>query len=381
VGVALPDSGAGPLTVLLDGTGSSDPDDDPLAYRWETGDGLTIHGAIAEHTYLRGEFEARLVVDDGRGLTDSSPPIRIVSGNERPVATIAAPVSGASFDAGDVVEYAGEALDAEEGAIPCAQIGWQVIFHHEDHAHPFLGPEQGACAGTFSTMTTGETSADVHYEIRMTATDGGRPGGAAMSLAGEDSVRIFPNTAELTLDTEPVSGLVLALDTVPAPTPRTVRGVVGVVRQVGAPDSQAATDGHTYRWIAWSDGGAREHSIAFPGADTTLTARFGCDVILPVANLEVEARSVGEQHRVHLRWDPVLDACLAEGRDRYRIYAAPDPVPSSLPGDFPHDPPYELVGVTARSEFHYLASTEHRYYLVIGVGTDGIERARGHYGD
>ena len=379
VAVALPDSGPGPLRVILDGTGSSDPDGGALTHRWETGDGETTESAIVEHTYHRGQFEARLTVVDEQGSVDRSAPLRIVSGNERPLATIDAP-QGGTFDAGDVIEYVGEAIDPEEGAIPCSQIGWQVIFHHEQHAHPFLGPEQGRCSGSFVASNTGETSAEIRYEIRMTATDSGEPAGSDLRLSGAASVVIQPNTSTFTLASEPLAGLRLTLDTVPLTAPLSVKGVVGFVRQLGAPEFQLAADGHTYRWLAWSDGGDREHALSTPAADTTITARFGCDVITPVDNLKLHATPVGNARRVEFEWDASTDPCVADASQRYRVYAALEPAPAEPPGRFPSDPLYTLIGTTGRTRFHYLAPAEHRYYLVVAGGTDEIESAPGHYG-
>ena len=67
--------------------------------------------------------------------------------------------------------------------------------------------------------------------------------------------------------------------------------------------------------------------------------------------------------------------------DSYRIYAAQTPVPSVLPGDFPDDPSFTLVGTTDRTTFNYTSPGHHRYFLVVGQGSDGLETAPGHYGE
>jgi Tfp pilus assembly protein PilV len=48
---ANPPSGNGPLTVNFDATGSTDPDNDPLTYFWDFGDGETASGAKVSHTF------------------------------------------------------------------------------------------------------------------------------------------------------------------------------------------------------------------------------------------------------------------------------------------------------------------------------------------
>ena len=54
-----------PLEICFDGTGSSDPDGDPLAYDWDFGDGNTGTGATPCHTYAEaGIYDVCLTVND-----------------------------------------------------------------------------------------------------------------------------------------------------------------------------------------------------------------------------------------------------------------------------------------------------------------------------
>jgi len=70
VATANPSSGLPPLSVTLDGSGSSDPDGDPLAYSWDFGDGSPAgSGVSVQHTYgSAGPYTATLTVDDGNGV-------------------------------------------------------------------------------------------------------------------------------------------------------------------------------------------------------------------------------------------------------------------------------------------------------------------------
>jgi hypothetical protein len=71
--VADPISGKAPLTVTLDGSGSSDPDGDPLTYAWTFGDGGQASGPITSHTYMDpGNYSVTLTVSDGRGGSDAA---------------------------------------------------------------------------------------------------------------------------------------------------------------------------------------------------------------------------------------------------------------------------------------------------------------------
>jgi PKD repeat protein len=72
--------------IALDGSGSSDPDDDPLTYAWNFGDGATGTGPSPTHTYATlGPFTVTLVVSDG--FTSSPPATTTVTiTNQPPVA-------------------------------------------------------------------------------------------------------------------------------------------------------------------------------------------------------------------------------------------------------------------------------------------------------
>ena len=68
---ALPDYGTAPLTVLFDGSGSTDPEGGPLEYHWDFGDGSSGEGSSIEHVYEReGSYRVYLVVTDPQGLSD-----------------------------------------------------------------------------------------------------------------------------------------------------------------------------------------------------------------------------------------------------------------------------------------------------------------------
>ena len=70
---ALPQSGAAPLTITFDATGSSDPDGDPLTYQWDFDDGDTGTGVTPIHSYTSPDtYIVTLTVSDGRGGTDTA---------------------------------------------------------------------------------------------------------------------------------------------------------------------------------------------------------------------------------------------------------------------------------------------------------------------
>jgi outer membrane protein OmpA-like peptidoglycan-associated protein len=69
--------------VTLDASGSSDPDNDPLSYTWDFGDGTPpakTTFARTTHSYARvGNYTVRVTVDDGRGGSCSATaPITVI---------------------------------------------------------------------------------------------------------------------------------------------------------------------------------------------------------------------------------------------------------------------------------------------------------------
>ncbi len=104
-------SGIEDSSISFVGTNSSDPDDDPLTYYWDFGDGSIGSGANPSHTYTWGEtFTVTLTVSDGKGGSDSATSfVPITEVNDVPIADAGGPYSGTinqeiSFDASSSVD-------------------------------------------------------------------------------------------------------------------------------------------------------------------------------------------------------------------------------------------------------------------------------------
>ena len=255
----------GSATFTVGATGA-----EPLSYQWQR-DGADIPGANSTDYTLApvqsqddgGTFRCR--VSNASGSITSAAAQLTVSNNLAPVASIFAPPDGLHYNAGDTVNFSGAGTDAEDGALPPGALSWTIVFHHDDHTHPFLGPLAGITGGSFSIPTSGETSANVFYRIELTVTD-------SAGASSTTFVDIVPNVVTLTLASDP-PGLELTLDGQPITTPYQVAGVVGMVRTLDAPSPQPV-DNVYYGFTSWSDSGAQTHQISTPAADTTYTALF-----------------------------------------------------------------------------------------------------------
>ncbi|MEK7570829.1 MAG: PA14 domain-containing protein [Patescibacteria group bacterium] len=255
--------GIEPLTVTFSSAGSSDPDNDPIAYLWNFGDGTTSTQANPTKTFTeKGTYTVQLTVSDA---TDASQAVPIViQVGQPPVVTIGSPVEGDLYRATDEIQITAHAVDAAGLDLNDAAIKTEVFLHHNTHIHPFLGPLIGR-AHSFTTPDHGEASADTWFEIKVTATD-------AHGLADTESVNVFPIKSAMTFTTN-VPGLTVLLDGSPHATPHVVTGVEKFKREISINTVQEV-NGEVYVFDHWSDGGVSRHTIITPAEDTTFTVHF-----------------------------------------------------------------------------------------------------------
>jgi glucose/arabinose dehydrogenase/PKD repeat protein len=269
---ASPTSGPAPLTVSLNGTGSSDPEGSPLSYSWDlNGDGSfgDATGSTASYTYtVAGVYHPSLQVTDDHGATDATS-ATITVGNTAPSAVIDSPTSSLTWKVGDTISFSGHATDPQDGTLPAAALMWSLIMHHcfsptDCHTH---------LVQTFNGVSSGSVTAPDHQypcwlELQLTATDSG-------GLTSTTSVRLDPKTVVLTFKTNP-GGLVLTdlgVNEQSVTTPFSVTVVVGSANSVSAPSPQVFNKS-TYYFNSWSDGGPQSHTITAPAQNTTYTASY-----------------------------------------------------------------------------------------------------------
>ncbi|WP_062288779.1 PQQ-dependent sugar dehydrogenase [Demequina phytophila] len=150
---ADPDSSSdAPLTVTLDGSGSTDPEGEALTYEWDVdGDGaFDDTGVSVTATYDElGQYTVRLRVTDPEGRTGLTSRA-ITVGNVAPTLTVDWPADGGFFGWGDAVPYSFSTSDPEDGdTTVCSHLSWTFGLGHDTHAHPeVLG---SGCAGAWAT--------------------------------------------------------------------------------------------------------------------------------------------------------------------------------------------------------------------------------------
>jgi glucose/arabinose dehydrogenase len=261
---AAPLNGAAPLSVNFSRAGSSDPEGQPLSYSWSFGDGGTSTQPDPTHLYTQpGAYNARLSVSDGTNTTLSG--FLIITVGAPPVGTITSPSNGLTFRAGDVISFAGSASDAEDGPLAPSAFSWTVLFHHDSHMHPAVGPVSGSTTGTFAIPTSGHDFAgNTRYEVVLTVTD-------SHGLQSTSSVFVFPQKVNLSFSTSP-AGLVVTVDGISQTTPYVKDSLIGFQHTLGAPNQVQGSLSYTFS--SWSDGGSQSHAIVVPSSALSYVATF-----------------------------------------------------------------------------------------------------------
>ena len=267
VATATPTTGAAPLTVRFDGTGSTDPEGSPLTFAWDLdGDGAYDDSTASQPTFTyttSGTRTASLRVTDSSGDTDTDS-ITITVGNTAPTATITTPAAGTTWKVGDVITFTGSATDAQDGTLPASALKWDLIMQHcpsNCHSHP-LQSFAGVSSGSF---TAPDHEYPSYLELKLTATDSG-------GLTNTKVLRLDPKTVLLTFATTP-GGLSLTVGSSKSTATFTRTVIVGSTNTISAPSPQNKGK-KTLTFQSWSDGGAQTHDILAPASATTYTAKF-----------------------------------------------------------------------------------------------------------
>ncbi len=243
-----------------------------LTYQWRRNN-VAIPGATsATYTFTPtladNDATYLVIVTNSAGSVSSQPATLNVldpNANQAPAATITSPALNATYRASNTYTFSGTAIDPEDGELPASAFSWAIIFHHDTHTHPFLGPIDGVKSGTFTVPNIGHTETNVWYRIRLTVTDSA----GKITMVTRD---VHPQLINLNLQTG-VPGLTLRLDGQPVTTPYATQSVIGVIRTLSAPTSQVL-NGITYNFTGWSDGQPWADRTLYPYGNLTFIANY-----------------------------------------------------------------------------------------------------------
>jgi PKD repeat protein len=188
--------GPTPLLVQLSGSSSYSPDNVPLTFSWNFGDGSPVSTqANPAHTFtapagVPTEYVVTLTVTDSNNL--SAQATLIVAVNDTPPnVTITSPVNGTLYSPFNptTVNLTATVSDSESSD---AQLSyqWQVLLHHNDHNHGVLVDTNHATTAVLEP--TGCDGINIYYyRILLTVTD-------PQGLATTQEVRLFPDCGQTT---------------------------------------------------------------------------------------------------------------------------------------------------------------------------------------
>ena len=184
--------GPGPLEVQFTASNSYDPNNTPLSFLWEFGDGETSTLSDPSHTFTTTSdaptsYSVRLTVTDEEGANNTAE--RIVSLNNTPPQ-----VEISSFRDGDqypmdfssLLRLAANVTDTEH-ADETLMYQWRTFLHHNDHFHP--DPVIFERESHFLISPLGCGQEIYFYRIELTVTD---PEGLSTTV----SQRIYPYCGE-----------------------------------------------------------------------------------------------------------------------------------------------------------------------------------------
>lgn len=197
--------GPSPLTVQFDGSGSFDPDSDPITHAWDFGDTGSSDEISPEHTFIAAGnepqmFEVKLSVTDTANNVGEKTVI-ISLNNTPPVVDIT------SFEDGDLyslqqptsLDLQAEVSDLEHEPQDLTYT-WQTFFHHNTHYHP-QPEDHNVSTQTLIQPAPCEDNVTYYYRIRLEVRD-------AAGLMGFDENNIYPDCND-TIPLPPVEGYAL----------------------------------------------------------------------------------------------------------------------------------------------------------------------------
>ena len=332
VATADPIAGDLPLEISFDGTGSTDPDEDPLTYDWDLdGDGQFDDSsqAIVTVTFTE-ETTVTVGLQVGDGEWTDTDFITISPGRFAPVVSIdSAP---AEWVTGEAITLVGSGADVEDGALTGASLEWQISLHHCAEVDSCHIHEITTIAGATASLLGPEHEYPSFLSARLTATD-------SDGLTDSWVVDLEPSTVEVTIATVP-PGLTVRAFNQEGPSPLTITTIERSPLGISTDDPQVV-GAFTHQFFSWSDGGALSHDLV-PTEDVTVTADFTYDLQVaptwPEPNLDV----VYDPTSLGLSWSGATDNAFVMG---YRVFVNGQWM---LTTPFPE---YNLTGLDPANEY------------------------------
>lgn len=200
----------GPYTSVIgsaDGSGSFDPDGDPLIYRWNFGDGATGTGVSPHHVYgVPGTYILTLTVNDG--IVDSLPVSTtvVVGGNTGPNL-----LTNSGFEIGDKTGWSGsgsiDTSNVRSGSFAWKVQGVSTGYYSIIQKIPVTAGNQYRATGWIAL--SGRTTGNIVLQVWWYKSDGTEVSSASRITLGS-SLGSNSSYVERTADVTPPVGAVEA---------------------------------------------------------------------------------------------------------------------------------------------------------------------------
>jgi PKD repeat protein len=184
--------------VSFDGTGSTDPDGDPLTYSWDFGDGNSGVGATPSHTYAdNGLYTVTLTVEDPDGASDMisttaeianvAPDVGVLTGLPSDPIPVGSSVSlGSDFTDPGILDTHNAVIDWGDGQSSPGSVDQGAGSGSVEGSHTYL--EAGVYVVTATVLDNdGDSGQSTHEYVVVYDPDGGFVTGGGWTEVGAGS--------------------------------------------------------------------------------------------------------------------------------------------------------------------------------------------------
>jgi PKD domain len=192
--------GTSPLTVVFNGSQSSDPENGSLTYSWNFGDGSPISTAVnPTHVFNAPNanpirYDVVLTVKDNQNQTNTTS--LIVSVNNTPPDINSTTVDTMSIYSNTNIQNVSLQADVMDLQTPTNQLSfkWETALFHNTHHHP--NPVSSQQISSFTITPIPCVNETYYYQVKLTVTD-------AHGLSATKTKNIIPNCGQVFGDITP----------------------------------------------------------------------------------------------------------------------------------------------------------------------------------